>query len=64
MAVVQMHSGQISEGVALIGVSLAFVGLGILIFIGSNLSAKGVVALTKKMAIGTKKMLVKKEDAK
>ncbi len=64
MAVVQMRSGQIPEGVALIGVSLALVGIGILIFVGSNLAAKGVVALTKKMLLGTKKLLMKREEEK
>jgi uncharacterized membrane protein len=64
MAVGEILNGEIPQGVALIGAALLLIGLGILLFIFSNLAAKGVLILTKKMALAIKKLLIKKEEAK
>lgn len=47
-------------GIAAIGAGLAVGSLGVLLFIGSFYMAKGVVILTKKMAIGIKSLFVGK----
>jgi uncharacterized membrane protein len=64
MAVGEILNGEIPQGVALIGAALLLIGLGILLFIFSNLAAKGVLILTKKLALAIKKLLIKKEEAK
>ena len=64
MAVGEITNGKVFEGIALIGAALLLIGLGILLFIFSNLAAKGVLILTKKMALAIKKLLIKKEEAK
>jgi uncharacterized membrane protein len=64
MAVGEITNGKVFEGIALIGAALLLIGLGILLFIFSNLAAKGVLILTKKLALAIKKLLIKKEEAK
>ncbi len=64
MAVGEITNGKVFEGIALIGAALLLIGLGILLFIFSNLAAKSVLILTKKMTLGIKKLLIKKEEAK
>ena len=64
MAVGEITNGKVFEGIALIGAALLLLGLGILLFIFSNLAAKSVLILTKKLALAIKKLLIKKEEAK
>ena len=64
MAVGEITNGKVFEGIALIGATLLLIGLGILLFIFSNLAAKGVLILTKKLALAIKTLLIKKEEAK
>ena len=51
-------------GIALIGASLACAGLSIFLFFGCKTATKGTVVLTKKIALGIKKRLVRKGGAK
>lgn len=52
------------SGVALIGMSLALIGLGILLFFGCKALTKGTVTLTKRMLLCLKNRFIKKENAK
>ena len=55
-----LSGGELS-GVCMIGASLVLAGLAILSFIGCKAATRGVVVLTKKMALGIKKLFIKKE---
>ena len=48
-------------GLSMIGASLVLAGLAILSFFGCKAAAKGIIALTKKMAFGTKMLFLKGE---
>lgn len=56
--------GKVPAGVALIGAGIACAGLSIFAFYGSRAATKGIVALTKKIIIGIKNMIVRKESEK
>ena len=51
-------------GLAAIGCALVLAGLSIFTFFGCLAATKGVAKLTKRIAIGIKKMFIGKEDAK
>lgn len=51
-------------GIALIGASLICAGISIFLYFGCKAATKGTVVLTKKIVLGIKKRLVRKEGAK
>ena len=55
--------GNIFTGIAVIGVSVTCAGLAILLFFGSRGATKGIVWITKMIALGIKKCFVGKENA-
>lgn len=57
-AISHMATGNVAGGVFLIGTSLASMGVAILLFIGSNWIAKGILVLTKKIWIKLKSFFV------
>ena len=50
-------------GIAMFGASLVLAGLSIFSFFGCKAATKGILILTKKMALGIKNCFVKKEEA-
>ena len=50
------------QGIALFGAGLACAGIGILLFIGCLYTVKGIVFLTKELAVGIKKAFIRKEE--
>ena len=50
-------------GVAMIGAALVCAGLAIFMFFGCHGATKGIILLTKKLALGVKKCFVRKEKA-
>lgn len=56
-------SGNVLTGIAMIGAGIVCVGLSIFIFYGCRAATKGILILTKKMAIWTKNCFIKKEEA-
>ena len=54
-------TGKALSGIALMGVSIACIGLAIFLFFASKAATKGMAILTKKIAVGIKKLFVKKE---
>ena len=50
-------------GIAMIGIGLVMAGVGVFAYIGCIYATKGIVKLTKLMALGIKKCFVKKEVA-
>ena len=53
--------GRVYNGLALLGVGIFCAGLSIFIFLGCKAATKGIVLLTKKIAIGIKNSFLKKE---
>lgn len=51
-------------GIAMIGAGLFCAGVSILLFFGCREATKGIIFLTKKCALGTKNLFIKKGDAK
>ena len=58
-----IFSGNALTGLAMIGVSVFCAGVAILAFFGCKAATKGIILLTKKIALGIKKCFVKKEAA-
>lgn len=58
-----IFSGNTLTGLAMIGVSVFCAGVAILAFFGCKAATKGIILLTKKIALGIKKCFVKKEAA-
>ena len=50
-------------GIAMIGAGIFCVGLTVFLFWGCNAATKGILSLTKKIALGMKHRLMKKEEA-
>lgn len=50
-------------GIAVTGVGLVAAGLSVFLFFGCKAATKGILLLTKRIALGIKKCFVKKEDA-
>lgn len=55
--------GNGASGVAMLAAGIVCVGLSILMFYGCKAATKGILMLTKKMAIWIKNCFIKKEDA-
>ena len=60
--VVVIVKGGVWQGIALFGAGLACAGIGILLFIGCLYTVKGIVFLTKELAVGIKKAFIRKEE--
>ncbi len=56
-------SGNALVGVATIGACIACAGISIFLFFGCRASTKGIILLTRNIALGIKKCFVKKEEA-
>ena len=56
-------SGRASAGIALIGGGIFCSGLSVFLFFGCKAAAKGVLKLTKRIAMGIKNHFIKKEKA-
>ena len=54
-------TGKAFSGISLMGASLVCLGLAIFLFFASKSATKGMATLTKKIAVGIKKLFVKKE---
>ena len=54
--------GNVLTGVCMIGTALVCAGLSIFSFFGCKAATKGLLCLTKKLALGIKKCFVKKEE--
>ena len=54
--------GNVLTGVCMIGTALVCAGLSIFGFFGCKVATKGLLCLTKKLALGIKKCFVKKEE--
>ncbi|MBP5193119.1 MAG: DUF1700 domain-containing protein [Clostridia bacterium] len=59
-----LFSGYGTAGLAMFGVGVFFAGVTILAFFGCAAATKGIFRLTKKAAVGIKKMFMKKEAVK
>ena len=55
--------GSASAGIAMIGASMVCAGLAIFLFFGCTATTKGIIVLTKKIAIAIKKSFIRKENA-
>ncbi len=62
-AVVFITSGNNTTGLAMIAAAMVCAGLAVFAFFGCAAASKGVVRLTKRMLLGTKRRLMKKEGA-
>ncbi|MBQ4602593.1 MAG: DUF1700 domain-containing protein [Clostridia bacterium] len=62
LSVVCFVQGNIPTALAMSGTALVCVGLAIFSFFGCKAATKGVIALTKKMALGIKRLFVRKGD--
>ncbi len=56
-------AGKIPVGIAMIGAGVTLAGLAIFAFFGCLAATKGTVWLTKKIALGIKRLFIKKEGA-
>lgn len=56
--------GKVLPGIAVIGAGLVCAGLSVFLFFGCRAATKGILFLTKKLAVGIKNCFIKKEDAK
>lgn len=54
-------SGDVSQGVVMIGAGLICAGLSVYLFYGCKAATKGIVWITKKMPVGIKHCFIKKE---
>ena len=64
MAVVYTAQGNAAAGAAYLGIGIFCIGLSILLFFGCTAATKGTVILTKKIILGIKALLVRKENSK
>ena len=55
--------GNVLTGIAVIGAGIVCAGVAIFLFFGCRAATKGIVDLTKKIALGIKKSFIKKENA-
>lgn len=63
-ATVFVFKGNGLAGIAMLGVGIACTGLSIFLFFGCKSVTKGILLLTKKMALGIKSLFVGKENVK
>ncbi|MBO4326144.1 MAG: DUF1700 domain-containing protein [Clostridia bacterium] len=64
VAVMFFIKGNVLPALAMLGIGLFSAGLSILLFFGCVAATKGAAVLTKKIALGIKKMFVRKERTK
>lgn len=64
IGVVILIQGEMLPGIAMFGIALFCAGLTIFFCFGCIAATKGIAILTKKIALGIKSMIVKKESAK
>lgn len=62
-AIIFACSGNVFTGMAMVGAGFVCAGLSVFMFYGCKLATKGILILTKKLAIWTKNCFVKKEVA-
>ncbi len=62
-AIIFVMTGNGLTGAAMIGASLFCAGLAILLFFGCKAATRGIILLTKKLALGIKKCFIGKEAA-
>lgn len=55
--------GNVASGIAMLAAGIVCAGLSILMFYGCKAATKGILILTKKLAIGIKNCFMKKEEA-
>jgi len=60
--VIFVCNSNLLAGIAMFGASLVLAGLSIVSFFGCKAATKGILILTKKMALGIKNCFVKKEE--
>lgn len=60
--VIFVCNSNLLAGIAMLGASLVLAGLSIVSFFGCKAATKGILILTKKMALGIKNCFVKKEE--
>lgn len=63
-AVIHVVQGNGVIGLAALGVGAFCVGLSIFLFFGCKEATKGILLLTKKVALGVKSLFIRKEDVK
>lgn len=63
-AAVFAFQGNGITGVAMLGAGICCAGLSLFLFFGCKAAAKGILLLTKKMALGIKGLFARKEEAK
>ena len=56
-------TGNVYSGVAIIAAGLVLAGLSIFAFFGCKAAAKGIIVITKKLALGLKGLFIRKEKA-
>ena len=56
-------SGSVLSGIAVLGAGLVCAGLAAFMFFGCKAATKGILILTKKLAMGIKNCFIKKEEA-
>ena len=61
-AVLFMVQGHAPTGLAALGAGLLAAGLSVFLFFGCRAATKGILLLTKKVALGVKSLFIKKED--
>jgi len=61
--IIFVATGNTLSGVFIIGAGFASAGLAIFLFFGCKSATKGIILLTKKIAVGLKKCFIKKENA-
>ena len=64
VGIVNLCRGEQARGLALIGAGLVLAGLSIFLFFGCRQASKGTLVLTKKIALWTKSMFLRKESTK
>ncbi len=63
-AVVFAFDGAGLTGIAMLGAGLVCAGLSILLFFGCKAATRGIISLTKKIALKIKSLFIRKEDVK
>lgn len=59
---VNLFSGEMLAGFALLGVGMIFIGLSIFLLLGSIKATKGILRLTKNLTFGIKRLFIRKEN--
>lgn len=63
-AVIFAFQGKLITGVAMLSAGIFCAGLSIFMFFGCKVASKGILLLTKKLALGIKSLFIGKEDTK